>query len=533
MTTEADGDDVPNDFENDASADQGEDMGQSLLVRKRGVFKIPFFALMFSYVTASVLVVGVIGWKFTLDAASSKLDDLALKVQEQAANEISAYIWDYAHMLAKITSYQREMFLTNEWSFLPERREYTLAAMLLVLNQFRSWTVDIFLHPYPDGALYGFFYSDSEPNMLQKWEQTGASLYTSAYYAHNNSWVLKQNWTDPGNQTVENPGTNGTLLYEGTADYRYAINFSDFNTFKIGVVYPWNLDVYKTSVAVVQNPVTSEIILFGNDWTLTFLGKKISEVLYPIGYHMFMAAIETSTGRLIATSNSSLSLISQTSSGSGVLSYFDAQNHFLEDFRNWIVNESEFGLASSPSESVKALVKNLNSTGIALLRSRYLNNTNYSLRLGLVEVPYDPDDYWLSVQYMDLDAVAAPLRQASKLTEVSIFTIMGGVVIVSTIFAFTVARQIEIVVRQILTLKDLRFQEVLNREKGVKVTSFVMELADLQHSFFELVLTFASKIRMRRLAQERPLQKPDMAGPAIDQLAPVSNVVALPPPIVQ
>ncbi|KAI8846989.1 hypothetical protein BC829DRAFT_397275 [Chytridium lagenaria] len=465
---------------------------------------------MFSYVTASVLVVGIIGWKFTLDTATAKLDDLAVKVQDQTANEISAYIADYALVLAQVTSYQREMFITNEWSFLPERREFTLSRMLLLLDQFRSWTVDIFLHPYPSGELYGFFYSDDEPDIIQKWEQEGYSIYTSAYFPQNNSWVLRQNWTDVGDGTHVNPGTNGTLMYESTEDYRYGMNFSDHDTVKIGMVYPWNRDVYKTCVSVVKNPVTDEVILLGNDWTLTFLGRKIREVLNPIGYQMFMAAIEMSTGRLIATSDNSLRLASPDPDKPGVLSYYEAKNVYLEDFRNWVMNESSFSVRSNPTESIKRIVASLNASRVPLLVGRTLNSTYFSLRLGLVAVPFDPDNYWLA---------------ASKLTEVSIFTIMGGVVIVSTIFAFTVARQIEIVVRQILTLKDLRFQEVLNREKGVKITSFVLELSDLQHSFFELVLTFASKIRMRKFLQENLGQNGGSSSlpmPEMEAVAPVS-----------
>ncbi|KAJ3102749.1 hypothetical protein HDU97_000288 [Phlyctochytrium planicorne] len=443
--------------------------GNPQVVRKRGVFKIPFFALMFSYVTASVLVVGVIGWKYTLDAANEKLDALALKIQEQASHEVRDYISTFAMMLGQITAYQRDMFLADKWSFLPERRQSTLAGMLLLLNQFRPW-----------------------------WEQTNYTIFTSYLDAATNTWISKPDWTDPGNGTYENPGTNGTLQYESDHDYRYNVNFSDLSTFKIGTVYKWSADVYKTAISIVKNPVTQEVVLVGNDWTLGFIGEKFKEVLSTIEYSMFMAAIEISTGRLIATSNSSL----QLSISDGVLSYDKAEDSYLMDFVSWIRDESIFQFSPTPKASIQDIAKSLSNTTEPIVLTRYINSTTFSLRLDLIPVPFDSDQNWLAVQYMDLDAVSAPLRQASKLTEVSIFTIMGAVVIVSTIFAFTVARQIEIVVRQILTLKDFRFQEVLNREKGVKITSFVLELADLQQSFFDLVLTFAAKIRMNRFLQK-------------------------------
>ncbi|KAJ3118374.1 hypothetical protein HDU96_002216 [Phlyctochytrium bullatum] len=486
--------DVGSDYDDDPK----DDIGQSLLVRKRGVFKIPFFALMFSYVTASVLLVGVIGWKFTLDAASSKLDDLALEVQEQAAHEVSAFIWDQATMLSQVTQYQREMFLKNEWSVSsPEKRDATLNSMLLVVNQFRSWTVDTFFHIYPEGPLFGFFYPDKNSTVLHKWQQEGTVLQTMAYME--GRWSQVDTINDPGTG-YDHPGTNGTLLYEGT----HGVNWSDFTTCKISTVYEWYGELYKTSLSVTQNPVSREVVLVGNDWTLGFLGRKINESLAQIGYTMFMAAVEPSTGRIIATSNSSIKLSIGESPNVRVRMYNETDNSFLFDFSRWL-NESDFStsVAGGGNERIgdhRLLISHLNRTGVPLLTTRLLNNINFSLRIGLISVPFDANRFWLAIQYMDLDAVAAPLRQASKLTEVSIFTIMGGVVIISTVFAFTVARQIEIVVRQILTLKDLRFQEVLNREKGVKVTSFVSELADLQNSFFAMVLSFAEKLRTKKSA---------------------------------
>ncbi|KAJ3331487.1 hypothetical protein HDU76_003044 [Blyttiomyces sp. JEL0837] len=450
--------------------------------------KIPFFVLMFSYLTASVVIVGVIGWKFTYDSANNSLNNLASQIQARVSAEILNTIAGNADVITHVTSLQRNMFRTNKWSFQDvSRRNQTMYGMLSMLDEFRKWTVDIFLHPYPDGGLFGYYYPDDlSSKMLQMWEQYNHTLFD--YLAAPDGTKIMQlwNWTDVNNDPV-NTGINGTLEYQYQGGFGYGVNFSDYNYAKLGSIYPWRGVAYKTSVAVANNPVTKEVVLVGNDWTIDFLNDKFEEILSDIPYPMFLAAIETQSGRIISTSTK-IKIITPDAS----ILFFDGSNDtFLNDFSSWI--HSNYPGPNATVE-VSNLHKTINQTG-PIIVNRFVNGSHFAARIELANVPWDLP--WLSIQYLDMDSVSAPLRADSKITEITIFVIMGGVVIVGTLFAWVIARQIEMVVGQIVTLKAMKFQEVLEKEKGVKNSSFVKELSDLQTSFYEMVLAFASHLKVR------------------------------------
>ncbi|KAJ3330320.1 hypothetical protein HDU76_005960 [Blyttiomyces sp. JEL0837] len=462
-----------------SSASNGEDSdASSVIAAKRGFFKIPFLILMATYIATSVVVVGVIGWKFTYDSANKNLERLAEQIQERVAGETLSSIIENARVITQITAYQREMYRSNQWSFVtPERQAQTRRSMIALLKQVRQWTVDIYYNVYPDGTLFGYYYSGNQNDWtLRSWEQYGDT--TISYICYDNGTIMSEE------SRVTDPTSNLTVTFEAW----YNGNFSLSSDQLLGPVYPWQNVAWKTSLATVTNPVTNEQYFMGNDWTLTFIGRKFESLLAAIPYPMFMAAVETATASLIATS-SNINLL--TSDGSAILTVDSTNDTFLNDFTNWM-KSSQPGDGSV--DQISSILQTITKKG-PITVSRNVNGSNFNVRLEMVNVPWDSP--WLSIQYLNMDAVFAPMRADSKFTEVTIFCIMGAVVIVGTIFAWIIARQVQLVVRQIITLKSMKFQEVLEKEKGIRHSSFVKELSDLQTSFFEMVVAFASHLKVR------------------------------------
>ncbi|KAJ3330319.1 hypothetical protein HDU76_005959 [Blyttiomyces sp. JEL0837] len=463
-----------------AESNYGKDSDSSsvLAAKKRGFLKIPLLVLMATYIATSVVVVGVIGWKFTYDSANKNLERLAEQIQERVAGETLSSIIENARVITQITAYQREMYRSNQWSFItPERQTQTRRAMLALLKQVRPWTVDIYYNVYPEGTLFGYYYSGNQNDWtLRNWEQFGDTTISNICY--DNGTSMSEDWR------VTDPASNLTITYEAW----YNGNFSISSDQILGPVYPWNNVAWKTSLATVTNPVTNEQYFIGNDWTLTFIGRKFESLLAAIPYPMFMAAVETATASLIATSTN-IDLL--TSDGSAILTFDSTNDTFLNDFTNWI-------RSSQPGDTSVSRITNLLQTITKkgpITVNRYVNGSNFNVRLEMVNVPWDSP--WLSIQYLNMDAVFAPMRADSKVTEITIFCIMGAVVIVGTIFAWVISRQVELVVKQIIILKSMKFQEVLEKEKGIRHSSFVKELSDLQTSFFEMVVAFASHLKVR------------------------------------
>ncbi|KAJ3192749.1 hypothetical protein HK101_006014 [Irineochytrium annulatum] len=404
---------------------------------------IPFFALIFGYITASVVVVGVIGWKFTYDSGSNSVNDLANKIQAQISSQVLASVQTSASVITQVTLYQREMWETGKWSMEPATRNATMAGMLSVLKY--EWQT---------------YYNGTKDFLI--WNGTSIGY------------------------NVTDPGFNGTLEYSKSS---WGINFTDPSFTIMGPVYTWNAAAYKTSISIVQNPITQERALVGNDWTLDFLSEQFQGLLDAVPYPMFFTAIESNTAQIVATSIDLQLAIPST----GLILTYDAaiQNStFFNDFYSWASSTYK---SPQTSDQLLAMTAAIQATGPILLR-RNIAGVNYLARYELMSVPWDKP--WVSVQYLDVDKVTEALRNTSFSTEIIIFSIMAFMVVVGTLFAWMMSSQIVIVVNQIEALKDLKFQDVLNKE-GIRRPSFVAELGRLQSSFYEMVTVFANHLKVK------------------------------------
>ncbi|KAJ3189057.1 hypothetical protein HK101_008977 [Irineochytrium annulatum] len=340
--------------------------------------KIPFFFVIFSYITASVVLFGVIGWKFTYDSATSSVNELASKIQMECSTLALNKVQASAQVIAQVTLLQREMWITNKWSSsTPETQKVTHAAMLSVLKQFRNWMIDI------------YYTADWNGTILQELDSFSDGNNTIG-------WAFGDNW----------------LVDDYTTMHR---------------AYTWSGKGYKSVLAIAVNPVTKERVAVGTDWELETFSHMFKNITMSIPYPIFAAGPVTAM--------------------------------------------------------------------------RTFGGVNWAARVEIMDIPWDSP--WLSVQYLSQDAVTESLRTSSTKTEIIIFTIMGGMVLIGTLFAWSLSRQIKTVVMQIKALKELKFQEVLDSD-GVRNASFVEELGSLQMSFHEMVVVFAKHLKLRNdMSQNR------------------------------
>ncbi|KAJ3166369.1 hypothetical protein HK101_011945 [Irineochytrium annulatum] len=320
-----------------------------------------------------------------------------------------------------------------------------------------------------------------------QWEQTNFTLYEYDCDYDGSKKGLIWNGTKVG-YTWETPGYNGTLEYS-EPNTPLAYNWDNYTFTMMRPVYTWNKAAYKTSVAVIQNPVTKERMLVGNDWTLSFVSDKFSALVHSIPYEMFFACVDPFNAGLIGTS---IGLNLAIPGSHSTVTYDNATyaSPFLADFYSWVTVRYD----STDAVGLLASLSNEISASGPIIVSRSIGGRSYSARFELVAVAWDVP--WVSIQFLNMDEVTAALRQSSTKTEIIIFTIMAAMVLIGTVFANGLAWQIIAVVQQINTLKDLRFQEVLDRE-GVRSPSFVYELSQLQTSFHDLVTVFSQHLKVK------------------------------------
>ncbi|KAJ3209720.1 hypothetical protein HDU67_005978 [Dinochytrium kinnereticum] len=423
--------------------------------KQRWKFKIPFFALMFSYIAVSVVIVGVIGWKFTIDSANTSLHDLASKIQTRAVSQVTNSIIHSARVVNQVTSLQAEM-IKNAHSYVLFFWQHEIVGGVA-----RAYTSD------PEGSPV-LVDSDAESLPLAGLMDTTAPMYTfgNAFSWRNGAICIPSFFFSTTNLILFSPRPPSPPIKPG---------------------------VYVRSFSSSTNNVTLETAVVGCEWPLEPMGFRVNTILDKFQYTMFATVIEIDTGSVLLTSDNSTLV-----SSNNVITLNELQNPFLKDFSGWVSSKYH---GSDVRDRARSLNEDLLRIDGDITATRSVNHETFFMRasrIGLSQFNFKSS--WVVVIYISLDDINSQLRGAYQKTEVIVFSIMGGVVFMGTLFAFLMSRQIKLVVRQIITLKDLRFNEVLTQERSMKRTSFVLELADLQHSFCEMVLTFADHIKFRETA---------------------------------
>ncbi|KAJ3097097.1 hypothetical protein HK100_005433 [Physocladia obscura] len=303
-------------------------------------------------------------------------------------------------------------------------------------------------------------------------------------------------WYAPGNGTIYDAGNNGTLEFEynfGAPGGR--VNFSDLSTHFFLSIYAWQKSAYKTAVALAYNHVTKEEILVGNDWTVTQVGTMLQNILSQIPYPMFVVALEAQTGYLIGTSDGASVL---NAAQDGIIKVTESNGVFLLDLCSYINATFPNLLLSDQLNQISRII---NATQLPIMFNRQINGAQYAVRLDLAPIVWD--EAWLTAQYLNMDSVKQNLNKSSKTTEIVILSIIVVAISVGSLFAYVIARQLNLVSTQINKLKHMRFLEVLEKEKGFQNASFVRELAHLQISLHEMVSIFATTLKTSNSLAQR------------------------------
>ncbi|ORY41340.1 hypothetical protein BCR33DRAFT_852329 [Rhizoclosmatium globosum] len=438
------------------------------VVEKISSYRPRFFMLMSSLIAICTITVGVLGWQLTFNAAKRNIETLVSEIEDVVSNQISTYIQDEAKTLMRICQMQAGMFATNQWSFsTPERKNSTLKAMLVALNAFSEHTFDMYYYTYPEGLNFGYYFSPT--GMLQLWTQENMTQYT---------------FNSISDGTVNNPGNNNTLWIGPGGMQGSNLNFSDPNSSGYSNIYLFEQKIFVSAYHIAVNRMTNEQVTFGADWTMTFLTKRLTQILATIPYPMFCAIVEPFTGYIVTlSSNASLTSDDQSS----ILSLNDVQDPFMQDFSSYL-NTTYKGY-----ELVDQLKAATNLVSVSpLFTSRKLQNANWQLQMQSVLFGKSP---YLFLTYLNVDAVEIEVSQVSTRTGYIMLGIILAFLLAGTLFSVTVSSQLNLVRKQIGMLKQLKFHEVLDKESGVKGRSFIHELADLQQSFHEMVQVFASTIK--------------------------------------
>ncbi|KAJ3020028.1 UNVERIFIED_CONTAM: hypothetical protein HDU68_010396 [Siphonaria sp. JEL0065] len=300
---------------------------------------------------------------------------------------------------------------------------------------------------------------------------------------------------EPGNGTVSNPGHNSTLqnALGGTSGANLVYSNKTFEGHSN--VYLRDGVLHKSFMKIAYNPVTNEQVVFGNDWTMNYLSSELQKILMAIPVPMFAAIIEVKSGYVVATS-SNQSLVS--SDGSTVLSLYDIQDPFIQDFSEYI--NSLYKPEHNPPSQMGQMEVKL-SRGNNIFVDRVIAGSTWKLEMNTLM--FGGANY-LFLTYLSLDAIEEEVLQMSRTTGFIMLGILIAFLCSGYLFSWVISRQLQLVAKQILLLKQLKFKEVLDKNSGIKQRSFLFELAGLQESFHEMVLVFAQTIKASQSMRALP-----------------------------
>ncbi|ORY49749.1 hypothetical protein BCR33DRAFT_713363 [Rhizoclosmatium globosum] len=452
-----------------------------------------FWILILGFLAVTTITVGVLGWQLTFTTSQKNTAVLVDETEDIIADSIMHTILSDADVLQTLTATQASML---------EKTNRTMRAMLVLLNRVRQFTTSMYYNTYPGGLQFGYNYPSPSSNQLQLWTQApNNTQYT---------WNCNPQGSPvgepisvlyrPGNNTLENPGTNETLRLgiNGIDGINIDYANSTFQTFS--PIYAYNGQVYITSYRVAINRETQEKVVFANDWTVSYIFERIQDVTSVIPYPMFVGIIEVSSGNLMVASNN-VSLLADD--GQSLTPIYLINDPFIHDFLTY-VNET-FAPTFSPVQNLPSQLSivpaAIDSTPTeAIYITRKISGVNWRLELNYFTLGIQQ---YILFTYLNIDA-QAQVQAVSQQTGIYIFVIIGVSLLLGTLFALAVSRQLNIVSQQINLLKQLKFSEVLGVESGVKRRSFIKELAELQQGFHEMCKVFATMIKANSMLQKGP-----------------------------
>ncbi|KAJ3188604.1 hypothetical protein HDU85_004318 [Gaertneriomyces sp. JEL0708] len=116
---------------------------------------------------------------------------------------------------------------------------------------------------------------------------------------------------------------------------------------------------------------------------------------------------------------------------------------------------------------------------------------------------------WQVVGLLENEGVMGPVREANRATIGIVMAIVAAGCVVATVFAFSLARALHRITRDLILLSNFKFQDVLqadvDKESGVKRPNFsrIAELWTIQKAFHKMVIQFASAVQQNRKFSER------------------------------
>ncbi|ORY20041.1 hypothetical protein BCR33DRAFT_777404 [Rhizoclosmatium globosum] len=374
---------------------------------------------------------------------------------------------------------------SNEWSFsTPEQTQATFAAMFSELKGMTQFTTSMYVMTYPEGLQLGYSCNrDSKGKTTYYWwNQTGFTLstYLCDNAGHPLEPPLKSN-TDKGDGTASNAGNNNTLS-NGVNGYQGAnLNYSTAQ-FAFTNTYLYDSVAYKSSYAFAINSVTGEKATFGNDWTLGFVSTQINEILKVFKYPVFAAAVECGTGYVLGTSSTA-----QLFNDTVIYSVREVDDPFFKDFTRLLdgsftgVNVTvQLGSVSSVAEGQDRWFLDRNIAG-----SRWKLGINAHLFAGRKI---------LLLVYMNIESVESQMDRLSTKTGYMMLGIIAAFVALTVLFSIVISRQLQVVVRRIQLLKDLKVSEMAEDVDG-HAYSVVFELAELQKAFNSMTAVFTEFLK--------------------------------------
>ncbi|KAJ3047710.1 hypothetical protein HDU99_009413 [Rhizoclosmatium hyalinum] len=123
---------------------------------------------------------------------------------------------------------------------------------------------------------------------------------------------------------------------------------------------------------------------------------------------------------------------------------------------------------------------------------RNVNGINWMLEMKVMSLI---GQRFIFAVYMNVDYVETDIKYSGRKTGFMMLGIILAFLCLGGLFSWTIASQLGLVAKQIDLLKQLKFNEVLDRESGVKGRSFIYELANLQQAFFEMATAFAQSLK--------------------------------------
>ncbi|KAJ3061105.1 hypothetical protein HDU98_002994, partial [Podochytrium sp. JEL0797] len=426
------------------------------------------------------------------------LEDLVSEIQHILSHQISDYLLSEVNTVEKLSNIQAQLFETNRWSYsTPQRQSEMMQDMLVLLNQFKENTADIWWFPYPLGYNIGYYYPPQNPGQLLLWNQTDMTQYSWICDAQGiATGALAMNNTSFGDGTPQNPGNNETLLNAPGGTFGSNLDYSNNTYSTVTGIYPWQGGMYKTFLRIAVNSVTQEKIVFGNDWTMFYLSQHLMAQAESIPYQLFTGIIDASSGTVLAISSNAT--LVDTNGNSVPLSQI--QDPFTQNFAQYL--NASVGSAGNLTTQLSHILNELsNSNADELYIDRRFNGVNWRLSIFILDIAGGKHVLWV---FLNIDQVESQVSKVSTQTGIIVLVIILAFLALGWLFSFAVSRQLRLVSTQIGLLKQLKFNEVLDKESGIKARSFVYELAGLQEAFHEMVGVFAATLKSNQQMQRAP-----------------------------